>query len=891
MVFVAGGYAQPPVLTWHNDNARTGQNQNETILTPANVNSSTFGKLATLSVDGKVDAQPLYVPSVTIPSKGVRNVLYVATEHDSVYAFDADTFEQLLKVSLLVGAETTSDPRSCTQVYPEIGITATPVIDLSKGPHGTIYLIAMSQGADGYHQRLHALDLTTLGEQFSGPVEIQGVFPGSGAENTFVAAVHKERAALLLVNGVIYTSWSSHCDLPPYASWILSYNASTLAPVGVMNLTPNGNDGGIWAAGSGPASDASGNVYVISGNGTFDTTLDSGGFPAQRDFGNAFTKLSTAGPLAVTDYFTMSGTVQESAQDVDLGSGGLMLLPPLNNTHGVPVSLVVGAGKDGAIYVLDSANMGKFNPSMDSIYQFLPEALHGGTWSSPAWFNGVLYYNYPDHPLTAFTFANGQFAQSATSSTVYKYPGTTPTISSNGTSNGIVWTVEKQSVAILHAYDATNIGVELYNSSQAPLNRDQLGTGVEWPVPTITNGKVYVGMASGVGVFGRLSGPATPSLSITKTHTGNFTQAQQGTYTLTISNAAGSASTSGVVTVTENPPSGLSVLSLAGGGWTCSGNTCNRSDALAASSSYPPITATVSVASNAPSSLTNSVSVSGGGDPGVKIASDPTVITPQTFTLTTSVSPSGGGSVTPASGSTFANGTVVNLQATAAPGFSFVNWTGSVASPTSASTTVTMNSNQTVTANFTAQTFTLTTGVSPVGAGTVTPASGSTFGSGTVVNLQATPAAGYSFANWTGSVASPTSPSTTVTMNSSQTVTANFTAGATTLGGANTAKSGPANARQWVFMITNNGPGAAHNPAITAFTLTQAGGAACTPVVLTPSSFPFSLGDLAPGASEQATVTVDFSSCASGARFTLLVNLSANGGAAAGSILRYNQFQ
>ncbi len=498
--------AQPAVLTWHNDNARTGQNLQETILTPKTVNATVFGRLATIGVDGKVDAQPLYVPSLTIPAQGVHNVLYIATEHDSVYAFDADTFSQLLHVSLAGAGETPSDDRGCSQVTPEIGVTATPAIDLQAGPHGTMYVIAMSKTAGGaYHQRLHALDLTTLGEEFSGPVEIEATFPGAGIENTFIPAQHVERPGLLILDGAVYTSWGSHCDAEPYAGWVLSYDEMTLAQTGALNLEPNGQEGGIWAAGAGPAADASGNIYLLTGNGTFDTALDSSNFPAGGDFGNAFVKIATSGPPSVTDYFTMTNTVAESAGDVDLGSGGLLLLPPLSNAQGQPVLLAVGAGKDGNIYIVSQNGMGKFDPAMDSIYQLIADTLPGGAWSTPAWFNGTLYYAGVGDNLKAFKFAGGSFSLASQSSNTFTYPGATPSISANGTLNGIVWTADNQNPAILHAYDATDVSVELYNSNQATSQRDQFGAGNKFIVPTVANGKVYVGTTNGVGVFG-LSG-------------------------------------------------------------------------------------------------------------------------------------------------------------------------------------------------------------------------------------------------------------------------------------------------------------------------------------------------------------------------------------------------
>jgi hypothetical protein len=501
---VAACQAQVNILTWHNDNARTGQNLQETILTPSNVNASTFGKLFTITVDGKVDAQPLYVASLAIRGKGFRNVLYVVTEHASAYAFDADTGAQLWQTSMLGANETSSDARGCSQIVPEIGITSTPAIDLEIGPHGTMYLVAMSKSASGtYHQRLHALDLTTGAEQFNGPVEITATYPGSGAEGSggmqkFAPGQHEDRPGLLIVNGIVYTTWGSHCDAGPYTGWVIGYNESTLAQTGVLNLTPNGNDGGIWMAGAGPAADAAGNLYLLMGNGTFDTTLTNG-FPSKGNYGNAFVKIqvSATGALSVADYFTMSNTTSESNGDQDLGSGGLMLLPS---------SLAVGAGKDRNIYVVDQNNMGKFNPNTNSIHQLMQAPLSGGVFSSPAWFNGTLYYGAVGDVLKAFPFSNGSFSVTPSSQSTHSYgsPGTTPSISANGTQNAILWAAENTSTAALHAYDATNLATELYNSNQAANGRDHFGAGNKFIVPTVANGKVYVGTATGVGVFGLL---------------------------------------------------------------------------------------------------------------------------------------------------------------------------------------------------------------------------------------------------------------------------------------------------------------------------------------------------------------------------------------------------
>jgi hypothetical protein len=510
-------HGQVSILTWHNDVARTGQNLSEAILTPTNVQTSSFGLRFVLAVDGKVDAQPLYVPALTIAS-GTHNVLYVVTEHDSVYAFDSDGGTLLKQVSLIGSGETTSDDRGCGQVTPEIGITATPVIDPAMGAHGTIYVVAATKDQSGnYHHRLHALDLTTLVEDFSGPVEIAATYPGSkGAEKknstdtvqTFLPSQHEERAALLLLSGVVYTSWTSHCDAGPYTSWVIGYSETNLSQTTVLNLVPNGSEGGIWASGSGPQADAAGNVYLPIGNGTFDTQLNGSGFPVSGDYGNGYVRMSTSGgKLAVADYFTMTNTTSESNSDTDLGSGGGMLLPPLTDSQGHSRQLAVVAGKDSNIYVLDRTNLGKFNPSTDEIYQQLSGVLAGGVWSSPAWFNGELYYGASGNVLKAFAFSNGLFGTNPASQTSqsFTYPGTTPAISADGTTNGIVWVAENTSPAVLHAYEAANLATELYNSNQAANNRDHFGVGNKFIVPTVVNGKVYVGTTNGVGVFGLLS--------------------------------------------------------------------------------------------------------------------------------------------------------------------------------------------------------------------------------------------------------------------------------------------------------------------------------------------------------------------------------------------------
>jgi len=507
--------APPPttdVLTYHNDIARTGQNLTETTLTTSNVNSAKFGKLGLYSVDGRVDAEPLYASSVAVPGNGTHSLLIVPTEHGSVYAFDADSGTKIWQITTLKTGETSSDDRGCGQVSPEIGVTSTPVIDRSRGPNGAIYVVAMSKdGSGNYHQRLHALDLALGTELFSGPVDIQATYPGTGDNTNGTSVVfdpkqYKERAGLLLLNGVIYTGWASHCDDRPYTGWIMGYSETTLAQTSVLNVTPNGNEGAIWMAGAGLAADNSGNIYFLDANGDFDTTLNAQGFPTDGDYGNAFMKLSTAGNhLAVADYFEMDDEASENGSDTDLGSGGAMVLPDLSDGAGHTMHLAVGAGKDSNLYVVNRDSMGKFSSSNNNIYQELAGALPGGVWAMPAYFNNTVYYGSVGSPIQAFTITNAKLSTSATAQTSnsFGYPGMTPSVSANGNSNGIVWAVENSSPAVLHAYNASSLN-ELYNSNQASGSRDHFGSGNKFITPMIANGKVFVGTTNGVAVFGLL---------------------------------------------------------------------------------------------------------------------------------------------------------------------------------------------------------------------------------------------------------------------------------------------------------------------------------------------------------------------------------------------------
>ncbi len=496
------------VLTYHNDVARSGLNPDEKILTPANVNSDSFGKVAFLSVDGSVDAQPLYVSNVAEAGHS-HNVVFAATEHDSVYAFDADNFAQLWQVTVLGANETSSDDRGCAQVSPEIGITATPVIAFNSEGRGVMYLVAMSKDKDGnYFQRLHALDITTGAEIADSPATIAATFHNLLGEITFDPKDYKERASLLFLDGNVYTSWASHCDNGSYTGWVIGYRSATLEQASVLNVTPNGSDGAIWMSGAGPAADAQGNIYLLDGNGTFDNALNAAGFPINGDFGNGFLKLSAnAQNLKVADYFEMHNTSAESNVDRDLGSGGALVLPDLQDSFGKTWQLAIGAGKDGHIYVVNRNSMGKFNSEQDSaIHQELDHALAGGVYATPAYFGGTVYFGAVGDALKAFSIVNANLVPKATSktSTKFAYPGTTPSISANGAANGIAWAVESRGsdAGVLHAYEASNLANELYNSNWAGV-RDNFADN-KFIAPIIANGKVFVGTPTGVAVFGLL---------------------------------------------------------------------------------------------------------------------------------------------------------------------------------------------------------------------------------------------------------------------------------------------------------------------------------------------------------------------------------------------------
>jgi len=531
MSWAAIVFAGVNVTTYHNDNARTGQNTNETLLTPLNVNANSFGRLFTQTVDGYVYAQPLVMSGVNIPGRGVHDVVYVVTEHDSVYAFDADSnagsnAAPLWQVSFLRSGVTnvtavSTNILGCGDLVPEIGITSTPVIDPATG---ALYVEAKTQevayGVTNFFHHLHALNLTNGAEMLGGPAVIQAAVPGTGDGGTNVSfdpLYQMNRPGLLLNQGVIYLTFASHCDLGTFHGWVLGYDAHTLTLSNAFNVTPNGSEGGIWQAGCGPAADSSGNVYSLTGNGTFDG-------PTGQDYSDSFLKLSTTNGLAVASYFTPFNQADMAAGDLDLDSGGGVLLSDAAGSAAHP-HLMVGAGKPGTVYLVDRDNMGGYNVSDDSeIVQSFPGAL-GNCFATPAYFNNTLYYIGGGYePIKAFTVTNASIVTTpaAQGPTPFWWPGATPSVSANGTNDGIIWAIDSGhyqdpgngQAAILHAFNATNVALELYSSTQvAGGTRDFPGQAVKFTLPTVANGRVYVGAAYSFSVFGLTNFAPTPVIT------------------------------------------------------------------------------------------------------------------------------------------------------------------------------------------------------------------------------------------------------------------------------------------------------------------------------------------------------------------------------------------
>ncbi|MBF6560092.1 MAG: pyrrolo-quinoline quinone [Candidatus Binataceae bacterium] len=502
------------VLTYHYDNARTGVNPEESMLTPGNVNPQSFGKLFSYPVDGYVYAQPLYVRNVMIPKLGAHNVIFIVTEHNSVYAFDADgngaaPLWQRSLINPAAGVTSVAAADVLSQdIVPEVGITSTPVIDSV----GTLYVVAKTKENGSYVQRLHALDIATGKERPNSPRVITATVTGTGDGRsaadvvTFNPLRANQRSALAEVKGMIYAAFASHGDNGPYHGWVLGYGSRTLKLFQTFNVTPNGGDGGIWQGANGPAADASGALYIASGNGTFDA--DSGGV----DYGDSAIKLVSRmikhrPELTVADYFTPYDQTNLSAKDIDFGTTGAIVLPdqPVGPKH-----LLLVANKSGTVYLLDRDNLGHYNVDDDSqIVQELP-AMLGMTYTPPAYFNGHVYFGPQNRPLLSFPLVNGQISIDGEiqGGDAFGFPGVVPSVSANGTANGIVWVIQSDQYAssgpaVLYAYDASTL-TELYDSNMQG-TRDIAGPAVKFTTPTIANGKVYLGTQQTVDVYGLLS--------------------------------------------------------------------------------------------------------------------------------------------------------------------------------------------------------------------------------------------------------------------------------------------------------------------------------------------------------------------------------------------------
>ncbi len=528
-------FAQTSILTQHYDNGRTGQNTGEVLLNTTNVNSTTFGKLFSLPVDGYVFAQPLYKGGVTVAGVA-HNTIFVATEHDSVYAFDADSGgAPLWQVSLVLNGGTTvpSGNVSSGDIVPEIGITGTPVIDPTSN---TLYVVAKTLEGGKYFLRLHALDITSGAEKFGGPVVLTATVTGtgngsSGGKLTFNPQWENQRPGLLLQNGFVYVAFAAHGDNGPWHGWILSYNAATLAAAGSWCASPNGGGSGLWAAGAGLAADTvgAGRIFAATGNGDFPVSGNVVPIPAPApstgvDFGDSIVQLtlSATGTITATDYFTPYNSASLDGSDTDLGSGGV-LIPP--DQSGAYPHVLIQTGKQGRIYTVNRDALTGDGSHYCNGCSSDPEVIGtldgvGGLWSVPAYWNGSVYFAGTSDHLKSYTLTNGLLSQSPTaeSAETIGYPGASPVVSANGTTNGIVWVAETHAYssngpAVLRAFDATNVSSLLYASDLAG---DTMGPAVKFVVPVVTNGKVYVGAQKEVDVFGLFNGEtraASPTFS------------------------------------------------------------------------------------------------------------------------------------------------------------------------------------------------------------------------------------------------------------------------------------------------------------------------------------------------------------------------------------------
>jgi len=491
------------VLTWHNDRAGTGQNRYETMLTPANVRPRSFGKRFALRVDGMVYAQPLYVPRVNVAGIGVVDAVIVATEHDSVYAFDAsgkrsrplwrtsfiDPKRGITTVPCTNKRQPECDP---TILAPEHGVTGTPVVDPSTE---TVFVYAKTLDRGKYLWHLHALNIRTGTERPGSPVAIAASVPGYPGVR-FDPESGFGRSGLALDGGTVYVSFASNDD---NRGWLIGYDANTLAQTVALCITPTGNLGGIWMSGAAPASDDAGNLYVTTGNGAFDA--DSGG----PNYGMSLLRVTPR--LSVTDYFAPFDEHVESRHDLDFASTGVMLLPEGSGVH---PREAVSADKHGWIFVVDRDHLGGFHPDKNDVVQQLNGNIGGGQmYSNPAYFNGAVYYAPPGQSLRRYAVRNGLLSEQPVSQSRdgFNYPGGTPAVSSNGDADAIVWAVAVSGrvrggpPAQLRAYDARDVSIELYSSGRAGA-RDQAAPGTKFSVPTVANGMVYFGTQTELEAYG-----------------------------------------------------------------------------------------------------------------------------------------------------------------------------------------------------------------------------------------------------------------------------------------------------------------------------------------------------------------------------------------------------
>ncbi len=582
LFLIASGRIWPAsITTYHNDTSLSGVNSAETALTPANVNTTTFSKRFSTAVDGKVYAQPLYLPSVTVTTganQGTHKLVFVATQHDSVYAIDAITGSVVWHTSLtasgLAGATSiTSMPSAdsnSSDTSPEIGVCGTPVIDATAN---MLYVAAKTKqivsGASHYVYTLYKIDVTngdaapnanivastvigdTVYNSSSGAYTYHTASSATGAQDIFVpgtgdgaitvngqsrvyfnAMRQMNRPGLLLSNGEVYLAFGSHGDNGPYHGWLLAYDTSSLTLKAVLNTTPNGGLGGFWTGGAAPAVDANGNIFIMSGNGAFDgsnsggtvTGLDSLGFPSNGDYGDCFLKIAAdtttsvgsqgknGWGMRIIDYFSPYNNASLNSADTDVGSGGITLLPDSAGSSAHP-HLMVGAGKQGNLYLVDRDSLGKFSATTDNVVQ--SQQSLGECFSTGSFFNGMLYYTTVQDHLKAFTVSSAKMSTSPTvSPDTFQWPGATMSVSANGTTNGIVWGFDYSSTQ-LRAYSAANVQTEYWNSSQAANSADALGSPSKFAAPIVADGRVFVGTSTALVAYGlgsnATSAPAAPS--------------------------------------------------------------------------------------------------------------------------------------------------------------------------------------------------------------------------------------------------------------------------------------------------------------------------------------------------------------------------------------------